>query len=96
MLGAAQELQGDLRQMMHLRQQSAEYQLSVYPYNGAQYVRHRDAFPDDGSEGHQRRVGCSSQRSACSALQDPPGIGLSDPCMYGQDIWPKILGIILL
>ncbi|CAK0746634.1 hypothetical protein CVIRNUC_001707 [Coccomyxa viridis] len=42
--------------MMHLRQQSAEYQLSVYPYNGAQYVRHRDAFPDDGSEGHQRRV----------------------------------------
>ena len=51
-----QELQGDLRQMMHLRHQSAEYQLSVYPANGAQYVRHRDAFPDDGSEDHQRRV----------------------------------------
>ena len=42
--------------MMHLRQQSAEYQLSIYPCNGSQYVRHRDAFPDDGSEDHQRRV----------------------------------------
>ena len=68
---AAQELQGDLRQMMHLRQQSAEYQLSVYPYNGAQYVRHRDAFPDDGSEGHQRRVQYFFLHSACFVLQDP-------------------------
>ena len=51
-----QELQGDLRQMMHLRHQAAEYQLAIYPSNGSQYVRHRDAFPDDGSEDHQRRV----------------------------------------
>ena len=93
MLGAAQELQGDLRQMMHLRQQSAEYQLSVYPYNGAQYVRHRDAFPDDGSEGHQRRVQCSPQRSSVLCLS--PGIRVPGSCMYGRDAWPEIciLGI---
>lgn len=42
--------------MMHLRHASAEYQLSVYPCHGSQYVRHRDAFPDDGSDEHQRRV----------------------------------------
>lgn len=54
--GALQELQADLRQVMHLRQRSAEYQLSHYGSNGAQYVRHRDAFPDDGSEEQQRRV----------------------------------------
>jgi hypothetical protein len=41
---------------MHLRQRSAEYQLSHYAPNGSQYVRHRDAFPDDGSEEQQRRV----------------------------------------
>lgn len=46
----------DLRQVMHLGQRSAEYQLSHYGSNGAQYVRHRDAFPDDGSEDQQRRV----------------------------------------
>ncbi|EIE25588.1 P-loop containing nucleoside triphosphate hydrolase protein [Coccomyxa subellipsoidea C-169] len=50
------ELQADLRRVMHLRQRSAEYQLSHYAPNGAQYVRHRDAFPDDGSEEQQRRV----------------------------------------
>ncbi|CAL8460864.1 g395 [Coccomyxa elongata] len=55
-LNALQELQADLRQVMHLRQRSAEYQLSHYGSNGAQYVRHRDAFPDDGSEEQQRRV----------------------------------------
>ena len=56
MLDPPQELQADLRQVMHLRQRSAEYQLSHYGSNGAQYVRHRDAFPDDGSEEQQRRV----------------------------------------
>eukprot|EP00884_Botryococcus_braunii_P022429 jgi/Botrbrau1/8870/Bobra.50_2s0026.1 len=51
-----QDLQEDLRQVMKLNQQSCEYQLAYYPPNGSQYVRHRDAFPDDGSEEHQRRV----------------------------------------
>lgn len=51
-----QELQEDLRQVMKLGQQASEYQLAYYPPNGSQYVRHRDAFPDDGSEEHQRRV----------------------------------------
>jgi hypothetical protein len=41
---------------MALRQRAAEYQLALYPGGGAQYVRHRDALPDDGSEDHQRRV----------------------------------------
>ena len=31
-------------------------QLAYYPANAAEYVRHRDAFPCDGSEDHQRRV----------------------------------------
>ncbi len=52
----AQELQADLQAVMALAQRSAEYQLAVYPSNGAQYVRHRDAFPDDGSEEGMRRV----------------------------------------
>jgi hypothetical protein len=51
-----QDLQEDLRQVMRLGLQTAEYQLAYYPPNGSQYVRHRDAFPDDGSEEHQRRV----------------------------------------
>ena len=51
-----QELQADLSQVMHLRHRAAEYQLAYYPPNGSQYVRHRDAFPDDGSEEYQRRV----------------------------------------
>ncbi|KAK9909122.1 hypothetical protein WJX75_007516 [Coccomyxa subellipsoidea] len=55
-INALQELQADLRRVMHLRQRSAEYQLSHYAPNGSQYVRHRDAFPDDGSEEQQRRV----------------------------------------
>ncbi|KAK9846598.1 hypothetical protein WJX81_007446 [Elliptochloris bilobata] len=53
---ALQELQEDLTEAMTLRQRAAEYQLALYPGGGAQYVRHRDAFPDDGSEEQQRRV----------------------------------------
>ena len=41
---------------MTLRQRADEYQLALYPGGGAQYVRHRDAFPDDGSEEQQRQV----------------------------------------
>ncbi len=67
---------------MHLRQRSAEYQLSHYAPNGAQYVRHRDAFPDDGSEEQQRRVcalpnmicrGCTlTSAESCRSSQSPP------------------------
>ncbi|KAK9820208.1 hypothetical protein WJX72_007516 [[Myrmecia] bisecta] len=56
LLMTLQELQGDLQQVMALRHRSAEYQLSYYPPNGAQYIKHRDAFPDSGAEEHQRRV----------------------------------------
>ena len=49
-------MQDDLGEAMALRQRAAEYQLALYPGGGAQYVRHRDAFPDDGSEEQQRRV----------------------------------------
>ena len=38
---AVQELQEDLAQIMHLRLQTCEHQLSFYPPNGSQYVRHR-------------------------------------------------------
>jgi Rps23 Pro-64 3,4-dihydroxylase Tpa1-like proline 4-hydroxylase len=48
--------QDDLHEVMRLRQRSAEYQLGFYPGNGAAYHKHRDAFPDDGSEEVQRRV----------------------------------------
>ncbi|KAK9786293.1 hypothetical protein WJX73_000359 [Symbiochloris irregularis] len=51
-----QEVQEDLSQLMKLRQATPEFQLSVYPPGGSQYVRHRDAFPDDGSDEHQRKV----------------------------------------
>lgn len=51
-----QELQDDLSKLMHLNGTKTEIQLGYYPPNGAQYVRHRDAFPDDGSESDQRRV----------------------------------------
>ena len=50
------DIQEDLAEAMALRQRAAEYQLALYPGGGAQYVRHRDALPDDGSEDHQRRV----------------------------------------
>lgn len=53
---ALQEVQDDLCQVMKLRRAGPEFQLSVYPPNGAQYVRHRDAFPDDGSDEHQRKA----------------------------------------
>lgn len=48
--------QEDLGEALALRQRAAEYQLALYPGSGTQYVRHRDAFPDDGSEEQQRRV----------------------------------------
>ena len=51
-----QEVQEDLAHLMKLRQTAPEFQLSVYPPNGSQYVRHRDAFPDDGSDENQRKV----------------------------------------
>ena len=43
-------------QVMKLRQSCPEFQLSHYPSHGSQYVRHRDAFPDDGSDEQQRKV----------------------------------------
>lgn len=55
-----QELQQDLHQVMNLEQQSAEYQLAVYAGRGSQYVKHRDALPDDGSDANQRRVSFKS------------------------------------
>lgn len=42
--------QGDLSYLLQLRRHTAEFQLAVYPGSGAQYHRHRDALPDDGSE----------------------------------------------
>lgn len=67
MLDCSQDLQDDLSQMMNLQHTSPELQLSVYPRNGAEYVRHRDAFPDDGSDEHQRKVNkiCQCMHSAC-------------------------------
>lgn len=37
-------------------QGSTELQLAVYAGQGRQYVRHRDALPDGGTEHDQRRV----------------------------------------
>ncbi|KAL0049263.1 hypothetical protein WJX82_009993 [Trebouxia sp. C0006] len=51
-----QEVQADLHSVMHLEKRSAEYQLAVYVGGGSQYVKHRDALPDDGADPHQRRV----------------------------------------
>ena len=72
-VSVAQELQDDLSQLMKLRQTTPEFQLSVYPPNGAQYVRHRDAFPDDGSDENQRKVSVRSRTSekfktACNSI----------------------------
>lgn len=53
---AFQELQEDLQEFMKLRNQTAEYQLACYPGSGSFYKKHRDAFPDDGSEEQLRRV----------------------------------------
>ncbi len=55
---AVQEVQADLHSVMHLEKRSAEYQLAVYVGGGSQYVKHRDALPDDGADPHQRRVSC--------------------------------------
>lgn len=52
-----QELQTDLHTVMRLAKRSAEYQLAVYMGAGSQYVKHRDALPDDGADPNQRRVG---------------------------------------
>lgn len=55
---AMQEVQADLHSVMRLEKRSAEYQLAVYVGGGSQYVKHRDALPDDGADPHQRRVSC--------------------------------------
>ncbi|KAK9816267.1 hypothetical protein WJX74_008892 [Apatococcus lobatus] len=55
-LSAFQDLQDDLQEILHLRRRTAEYQLACYPANGSQYVKHRDALPDDGSDPTQRKV----------------------------------------
>ncbi len=55
---AVQEVQADLHSVMRLEKRSAEYQLAVYVGGGSQYVKHRDALPDDGADPHQRRVSC--------------------------------------
>ena len=57
---------------MALAQRSAEFQLALYPGGGAQYVRHRDAFPDDGSEEHMRRVRVCYKCSCLLAWTPPP------------------------
>ena len=82
-----QELQGDLRHMMHLRHQTAEYQLAIYPSNGAQYVRHRDAFPDDGSEDHQRRVRHLHPCTRIGLLVCPLAHQESSVCMPGESAY---------
>lgn len=55
-----QDLQTDLHAVMRLEKRSAEYQLAVYMGAGSQYVKHRDALPDDAADSNQRRVGPSS------------------------------------
>ena len=55
-----QKLQADLHHVMRLEKKSAEYQLAVYMGAGSQYVKHRDALPDDGGDPNQRRVSCCS------------------------------------
>lgn len=53
---AFQELRSDLHEFMKLSSNVSEYQLAYYPTNNMGYKKHRDAFPDDGSEPQQRRV----------------------------------------
>ena len=57
-----QEVQADLHSIMRLEKRSAEYQLAVYVGGGSQYVKHRDALPDDGADPNQRRVSCKNHR----------------------------------
>lgn len=69
-----QDLQTDLHAAMRLEKRSAEYQLAVYMGAGSQYVKHRDALPDDGADPNQRRVGptsfwCSCHRTSCTRGQ---------------------------
>ena len=60
-LGAVRD---DLTRVMRLSG-GAEYQLAVYPGGGAEYQRHRDAFPDDGAAGEdQRRVTARARPAA--------------------------------
>ena len=67
-----QDLQEDLAAVMALQRISPELQLSIYPAHGTQYVRHRDAFPDDGSTADVRRVRCAGRGSCtCGALLEP-------------------------
>jgi len=49
-------VRADLRLLLTLQRDSAEYQCAVYPGHGAAYARHRDALPDDGATDEQRRV----------------------------------------
>ncbi len=49
-------VRADLSVFLRLARNVAEYQCAVYPGSGAAYARHRDAFPDDGSEVCQRRI----------------------------------------
>lgn len=51
-----EELQEDLRQVVHLRRRQAEYQLAHYKGNGAFYKRHRDALPCGDTNEDQRRM----------------------------------------
>lgn len=53
-----QHVQADLHKVMRLERGTAEYQLAVYVGGGSQYVKHRDALPDDGADPNQRRVSC--------------------------------------
>ena len=57
--GIMQALQADLHGIMDLKKRQAEYQLAVYMGGGSQYVKHRDARPDDGASANERRVSCS-------------------------------------
>ena len=65
-----QELQDDLQEILQLHRRAAEYQLACYPSSGSQYVRHRDALPDDGADLMQRKVRLPSH----SALWLIPGL----------------------
>ncbi|CAD7700967.1 unnamed protein product [Ostreobium quekettii] len=77
---ALQELQEDLQEFVGLQNNVVEYQLSHYPGNGAQYVKHRDAFPDDGSDTHQRRVTAIVYTNADWKPEDGGALRLWPPC----------------
>ena len=69
-MSLAQELQADLRSVMRLEKRSAEYQLAVYMGAGSQYVKHRDALPDDGADPNQRRVGSTCLHAFVKSYKD--------------------------